>query len=133
MAKEKTKETDPVKEELKEKTEEKEKEPLVQPELEFVCRMCLKLQDKPGARSSDCIIKNARGVLCNKMQALNDLLVSLKTENELHDKYLKAFNTQAYYTKEEIHDLYLGLFNDEKKMSYEEFCDYLRMADFVIV
>lgn len=130
MAKEK--DVKPVEVE-KTEVEGKEEKPLVQPELEFVCRMCLAGQGKPGARSSDCIMKNARGVLCPKMQELNDLIISLKTENELHDKYLKAFNTQPYFTKEEIHELYLGLFNEKKQMSFEEFCDYLRQADYIIV
>ena len=131
MAKEK--ETKPVEEAPKVVPKSEAKETLVLPELDFICRMCLSIQGKPGARSSDCIMKNSRGVLCPPMQHLNDKIIMLETENELHDRYLKCHNTQPYFTKEEMHELYLKLFNDEKKMNYEEFLDYHRAAGYVIV
>ena len=128
MAKE-IKKPEEVNEEKKPVQEEK---PLVHPDLEFVCRMCLSLQGKPGARSSDCIRKNSTGILCSNMQKLSDKLTALETVNELHDKYLKAFNQEAYYTKEDMHLIYSRLIN-EKPMSEDEFLDYCRNAGFVIV
>ena len=35
----------------------------------------------------------------------NSLIISLRRENELHDKYLRAFNTKQYFTKEEMQEL----------------------------
>ena len=128
MAKE-IKKPEEVNEEKKPVQEEKL---LVHPDLEFVCRMCLSLQGKPGARSSDCIRKNSTGLFCPNMQKLTDKITSLKTVNELHDKYLKAFNQEAYYTKEDMHLIYSRLIN-EKPMSEDEFLDYCRNAGFVIV
>ena len=126
------KEKDIKNEEKKFNAEEVEKEPLVQPELEFVCKMCLALQGKKG-KSSDCIKMNARGVLCSSMDIANSLIISLRRENELHDKYLRAFNTKQYFTKEEMHEHYLSLFNDDRNLSFDEFCDYCREAGFIIV
>ena len=128
MAKEKK--VEEVKEEPK--VIHEEEKPLVQSELEFICRMCLKLQGKPGSRSSDCIMKNSVGLLCSSMQKLSDKLTRLETVNDRHDKYLKAFNVQVYYTKEEIHELYLKVILS-KETSEEEFSDYLRNAGFIIV
>ena len=128
MAKEKKPEE--VKEEQKPVQEEEKS--IVQEELDFVCRMCLKLQGKPGARSSDCIMKNSTGLLCPSMQRLSNKITKLETLNDRHDKYLKAFNVQVYYTKEEIHELYLNVIA-RKDTSEEEFSDYLRNAGFIIV
>ena len=130
MAKEK--ETKPVEESPKLEPKNEEKESLVLPELEFVCRMCMSLQGKL-TKSASCVMVNARGVLCSKMQNLQDLIISLSTENELHDKYLKAHNTQPYFTKEEMHELYLNLFNQEKELNFDQFLDYHRAAGYVIV
>lgn len=127
MAKEKK--TEEIKEESNPPQEVK---PLVHPDLEFVCRMCLSLQGKPGARSSDCIRKNSTGLLCPNMQKLNDKITSLETVNELHDKYLKAFNKEAYYTKEDMHAIYSKLVS-HNPLSEDEFLDYCRNAGFVIV
>lgn len=127
MAKEKN-----IEEIKKVSTPAQEEKPLVHPELEFVCRMCLSLQGKPGARSSDCIRKNSTGILCAPMQRLNDKIVSLETVNELHDRYLKAFNKEAYYTKEDMHLIFKRLISD-KPPSEDEFLDYCRNAGFVIV
>ena len=113
-------------------TSTQEVKPLVHADLEFVCRMCLSLQGKPGARSSDCIRKVSTGLLCPNMQRLNDKITSLETVNELHDKYLKAFNQEAYYTKEDMHAIYTRLVS-HNALSEDEFLDYCRNAGFVIV
>ena len=100
--------------------------------LDFVCRMCLSLQGKPGKRSSDCIMKNATGVLCDNMQNLKEYHIRLERENDLHNKYLRAFNTQPYYTQEQMHELYIKLV-ERKDMNEEEFLDYCRNAGYLIV
>ena len=66
------------------------------------------------------------------MQRLTNKITQLETVNDRHDKYLKAFNVQVYYTKEEIHELYLKV-TAKKDTSEEEFSDYLRNAGFIIV
>lgn len=131
MAKE-NKKPEEVKEDPKAEEQQKLEKTLVPADLEFVCRMCLSLQGKPGARSSDCIMKNAKGILCSNMQKLSDKIIALETVNEQHDKYLKAFNTEVYYTKEDMHLIYSRLIN-EKPISEDEFLDYCRNAGFIIV